>query len=102
MSYRYEKRLSFEAFSSVSRKSDANIANYFLCGKYPHLGSIMASQNTGKLDAKVFGMSGKNIMTKKSSGRQLDIDLSAFGRGIYILTVTDSNGKTTSVKLMVK
>ncbi|WP_394364398.1 T9SS type A sorting domain-containing protein [Chryseobacterium taklimakanense] len=32
----------------------------------------------------------------------MDIDLSAFGGGIYILTVTDSNGKTTSVKLMVK
>ncbi|WP_262602881.1 hypothetical protein [Chryseobacterium taklimakanense] len=28
----------------------------------------MAAQNAGKLDAKVFDMSGKNIMTKKSSG----------------------------------
>ena len=64
--------------------------------------TILAGQDVGRFEAQVFDMSGKSIMTKKSAGKTLDIDLTSFGRGIYILNVLDNNGKKTSVKLMVK
>ncbi|MCB4234125.1 T9SS type A sorting domain-containing protein [Kaistella anthropi] len=54
------------------------------------------------LDAKVYDMGGKLILDKKSKERKLDLDLTRFGKGVYILNTVDQNGKRVSVKLIVK
>lgn len=64
--------------------------------------TIVAGQDMGRFEAQVFDMSGRLIMSKKSTGTTMDIDLTGSGKGMYILNVTDSNSKRTSVKLIVK
>lgn len=54
------------------------------------------------LDAKVYDMGGKLILDKKSKERKLDLDLTRFGKGVYILNAVDQNGRRVSVKLIVK
>lgn len=84
---------------------DAQKANDTLA-VYPNpstgLFTVDAGKDVGVFDAKVYDMSGKLILDKKSKQRKMDIDLTSFGKGIYILNVVDGNNKRISVKLMVK
>lgn len=64
--------------------------------------TVDAGKDVNAFDAKVYDMSGKLILDKKSKQRKLDLDLTSYGKGIYILNVIDQNAKRVSVKLMVK
>lgn len=63
---------------------------------------IEAGNNVSKLNAQVFDLSGKLILTKKSDSSNLDLDLTKEGKGVYILVTVDNNGKKHSVKLIVQ
>lgn len=70
----------------------------------PSTGLFIVDGGAGvtSLEAKVYDMSGKLIVDKRSKERKLNLDLTNFGKGIYILNTVDQNGKRVSVKLMVK
>lgn len=64
--------------------------------------TIDAGKGVSSFNAKVYDMSGKLVLEKVSKEQKTNIDLTAYGTGVYILNVVMENGKQVSIKLMVK
>lgn len=113
-SYTYDVYAVYEGGESVPMTVVVDLANLSTADAiknatlkiYPNPSSGMfvveTATEVSSFKAEVYDMSGKLIFNKDYKGNKGDINLTQYGKGVYILMISDNTGKKQSAKLMIK
>ncbi len=77
-------------------------ANKFVCYPNPVVDNVLVSNLMNINSIAIKNVLGKTILNQKVNSTTQKIDMQKFSSGIYIISVTDNSGNSSSMKLMKK